>query len=63
MDRRGPNSSSCNRRSEATANRALKYEAVAQDLFTMKSCLAEGYPIVVGISVYESFESDEVAEY
>ena len=47
---------------EAVANQALKYEAVDQDLFTMKSCLAEGYPIIVGISVYESFESDAVAQ-
>jgi C1A family cysteine protease len=28
----------------------------------MKSCLAEGYPFVFGFTVYESFESEEVAK-
>jgi C1A family cysteine protease len=28
----------------------------------MKSCLADGFPFVFGFTVYESFESDEVAE-
>ena len=27
----------------------------------MKSCLAAGYPFVFGFTVYESFETDEVA--
>jgi C1A family cysteine protease len=27
----------------------------------MRQCLAEGYPFVFGFSVYEAFESDEVA--
>ena len=27
----------------------------------MKACLTEGYPFVFGFSVYESFESEEVA--
>jgi len=27
----------------------------------MKQCLAEGYPFVFGFSVYEAFESEEVA--
>ena len=28
----------------------------------MKACLAAGYPFVFGFTVYESFESDEVAQ-
>jgi C1A family cysteine protease len=28
----------------------------------MKGCLASGYPFVYGFTVYESFESDEVAK-
>ena len=28
----------------------------------MKTCLAAGYPFVFGFTVYESFESDSVAE-
>lgn len=38
-----------------------KYIAVKQDLEVMKSTLASGFPIVIGFSVYDSFESDEVA--
>lgn len=30
-------------------------------LIEMKTCLANGYPFVFGFSVYESFETDEVA--
>ncbi|CAB9506488.1 peptidase C1A, papain [Seminavis robusta] len=31
-------------------------ERVKVDLFTMKHCLAEGYPIVIGVSLYENFD-------
>ncbi|HEY4249112.1 MAG TPA: C1 family peptidase [Lacunisphaera sp.] len=31
-------------------------------LLQMRRCLAEGYPFVFGFSVYEAFESDEVAK-
>jgi C1A family cysteine protease len=40
---------------------ALQYLSVAQDLNTMKACLAAGFPIVVGFTAYDSFESDQVA--
>ena len=46
----------------ALNDRAVKYQAVTQSLYDMKSTLAGGYPFVIGISVYESFESDEVAK-
>jgi len=35
---------------------------VDQTLEQMKGCLASGYPFVVGFSVYDSFESRNVAE-
>lgn len=47
---------------DALKDRAISYLRVAQTITQMKSCLASGYPIVVGFSVYESFESDQVAK-
>ena len=46
---------------------ALKYKAVSytrlvQTAAQMKGCLASGYPFVFGFTVYESFESEEVAK-
>lgn len=34
-------------------HQALQYERVAQDLNTIRQCIAEGYPIVFGFSVYD----------
>lgn len=41
---------------------AIQYSSVDRSLPQIKSVLANGFPIVIGISVYESFESDEVAK-
>ena len=46
---------------------ALKHKAVTvhninQDITSMKTSLVSGYPFVCGISVYSSFESEEVAK-
>ncbi len=41
---------------------ALKYESVNQTEQDIKACLANGYPVIFGFSVYESFESDIVAK-
>lgn len=46
---------------EALNHQALKYERVARNHSDIGLRLAEGYPIVFGISVYDSFESQEVA--
>lgn len=43
-------------------HKATSYFAVKQDLNEMKTCLSAGFPFGIGISVYESFESDEVAK-
>lgn len=40
---------------------ATGVQQVHQDLTTMKECLASGLPIGIGFTVYESFESDAVA--
>lgn len=47
---------------EALKHRAIKYMRVEQNLAALKACLAEGYPIVFGFNVFESFESEEVAK-
>jgi C1A family cysteine protease len=41
---------------------AVQYAWVAQDAGQMKAILAAGYPIVLGFTVYESFEGDDVAK-
>jgi C1A family cysteine protease len=48
----------------ATAGKhlALIYESVPQELQSLKACLAAGFPIVFGFSVYQSFEGPEVAK-
>lgn len=46
----------------AAQHRITGYLSVLQDLGQMRSCLAQGRPIVIGFTVYESFESQKVAE-
>lgn len=46
---------------DAGQYKITEYHRVS-DLTALKSALAEGYPVVIGIQVYESFESDQVAE-
>jgi C1A family cysteine protease len=41
---------------------AFGVQQVHQDLTSMKEVLASGLPIVVGFTVYQSFESDQVTE-
>jgi len=45
----------------AKDSRALAYQRVPQTLNQMRGCLAHGFPFVFGFSVYESFESADVA--
>ncbi len=47
---------------DALQTKVTQYLAVAQDAQQMKSCLASGYPIHIGFSVYSSFESAAVAQ-
>ncbi len=46
---------------DALANRAVAYQRVPQTLNQLRGCLAAGFPFVFGFTVYESFESAEVA--
>ena len=46
----------------ALKNKVLQYSRLVQVLSQLKGCLADGYPFVFGFTVYESFESPEVAK-
>jgi len=46
---------------DAAKYKAILYQRVARSLAQMKGCLASGFPWVFGFTVYESFESPEVA--
>lgn len=45
----------------AKNQRAITYSRVSQSLSHLKGCLAAGFPIVFGFTVYESFENASVA--
>lgn len=45
----------------ALSHKALQYLRLNQDVISMKTCLAAGFPFVFGFTVYESFESADVA--
>lgn len=47
---------------EAVTHTATQYSRVPRVLNQMKGCLADGYPFVFGFTVYESFESKQVAQ-
>jgi C1A family cysteine protease len=47
---------------DALRHQALSYARVLRTATQMKGCLAQGFVFVAGFSVYESFESDEVAK-
>ena len=44
------------------ANHQVQVYARVQGINQMRTCLADGYPFVFGFSVYESFESTQVAK-
>ncbi len=46
---------------EASSHKITSYQRI-QTVDEMRTCLADGYPFVFGFSVYESFESQEVAQ-
>jgi C1A family cysteine protease len=46
---------------EAAKHKIKSYQRL-QTVDEMRTCLADGYPFVFGFSVYESFESQEVAK-
>ena len=46
---------------DTAKNRVLSYQRVNRALSQFKGCLASGYPFVFGFTVYDSFESAQVA--
>ena len=46
---------------DAAGHKVLKYARLIPTMAQMKGCLAAGYPFALGFTVYESFESPEVA--
>ena len=46
----------------ALDHQAVMYSRIAQDLNQMKGCLASGFPFVFGFTVYNNFETQEVAK-
>ena len=48
--------------SDALHDRAVSYSRLTQTLTQMKGCLASGFPFVFGFTVYDSFESQTVAQ-
>lgn len=47
---------------DALKYKAVQYQRVLQNVNQMKGCLASGYPFVFGFTVYDSFESQQVAQ-
>ncbi|CAM6001580.1 unnamed protein product, partial [Sphagnum balticum] len=47
---------------EAAEHKASDVKNIQQNINAMKNALNSGYPFVVGIQVFEEFESEEVAE-
>jgi C1A family cysteine protease len=45
---------------DALGNQVTTYSRVVRDLDQMRGCLAAGYPFLLGFTVYESFESQQV---
>jgi len=48
--------------SQAKLHTALLYQRVDQTLSALKHALASNFPVVVGITLFDAFESQEVAE-
>jgi C1A family cysteine protease len=47
---------------EAEKHQGVKYEALSQDLYALKTCLALGFTFTFGFAVYSNFEDDVVSK-
>jgi C1A family cysteine protease len=45
---------------DALNHKSISFHRITRDINQMKGCLADGYPFVIGFTVYNSFESTEV---
>lgn len=56
------NQPSANCYQDALQHRAIVYQRLASELNQVKGCLASGSPFVFGMTVYDSFESQQAAQ-
>lgn len=54
-----PSKTACN---AAIRHEATQYARLDNNLAHLKQCLAQGFPVVFGFTVYDSFEGEEVAK-
>ncbi|HUU88608.1 MAG TPA: C1 family peptidase, partial [Candidatus Glassbacteria bacterium] len=47
---------------KALRHKAVQYQRLNRSVMQMKACLAAGFPFVLGIAIYDSFESPEVTK-
>jgi len=47
---------------EALKNKVILYSRVPRNIAQMRGCLASGFPFVFGFTVYDGFETEEVAK-
>jgi C1A family cysteine protease len=47
---------------DALNDEALAYLSLSENRYDLLGCLAEGFPFALGITLFESFESDDVAK-
>lgn len=47
---------------DALNHLVTSFHSVSRDINQMKGCLADGYPFIIGFTVYQSFESAVVAQ-
>jgi C1A family cysteine protease len=47
---------------DALQHKAMLYQRLPCNINSVKACLASGYPVVFGITLFDSFESDEVTK-
>ena len=47
---------------DGAKNKAVTYQRLVRNATQLKGCLASGYPFVFGFTVYEAFESQDVAK-
>lgn len=47
---------------DAKTHKIIEYDNVEQSLISMRQCLLDGFPFVLGILIYESFETDAVSK-
>jgi C1A family cysteine protease len=47
--------------SDAIKHQSLQYERVQVDASHIKTAIAHGFPVVIGVTLFDSFESEEVA--